>query len=144
MQFDEITSIEKLDVRETIDISVSGNNLFYANGILAHNSGAHADEGNMDTTATSDCIDPNSLVDHITKGKIPLGDLELGDKIKGKEDEWRTVLKLFPLKRKKKYKITLDDGKVIYASEDHKFPTANNGIISIKSGLTKGDVFYVS
>lgn len=94
-------------------------------------------------TDTSDCIDPNSLVDHITKGKIPLKDLRVGDKIKGKEDEWRTVLKTFPLKTKKKYKITLEDGKIIYASEDHDFPTLNKGIINIKNGLEEGDVLYV-
>ena len=35
---DEITSIEYLGEQETIDINVSGNRLFYANGLLTHNS----------------------------------------------------------------------------------------------------------
>ena len=37
--YDEIVSIEEIDEKETIDISVSGDNLFYANDILTHNSG---------------------------------------------------------------------------------------------------------
>ena len=35
---DEIVSIERLDIRDTVDIEVGGNHLFYANGILTHNS----------------------------------------------------------------------------------------------------------
>lgn len=36
---DEIIEIECIGEQDTIDISVSGNRLFYANGILTHNSG---------------------------------------------------------------------------------------------------------
>jgi hypothetical protein len=35
---DEIVDIEYIGEQETIDINVSGNRLFYANGILTHNS----------------------------------------------------------------------------------------------------------
>lgn len=35
---DEIVEIEYLGEQETIDINVTGNRLFYANGILTHNS----------------------------------------------------------------------------------------------------------
>lgn len=35
---DEIVSIEYVGEEDTIDINVSGNRLFYANGILTHNS----------------------------------------------------------------------------------------------------------
>lgn len=37
---DEIIEIEELDERDTIDIMVDGNHLFYANDILVHNSWA--------------------------------------------------------------------------------------------------------
>jgi hypothetical protein len=37
--YDEILSIEEVGIKETIDIAVSGDNLFYANDILTHNSG---------------------------------------------------------------------------------------------------------
>lgn len=45
---DEIVSIERLDIRETVDIEVSGNHLFYANEILTHNS--NTDIGLEDTS----------------------------------------------------------------------------------------------
>jgi hypothetical protein len=35
---DEITSIEDVGIKETIDISVTGDNLFYCNGLLTKNS----------------------------------------------------------------------------------------------------------
>ena len=34
----KILKVEELDERELVDIEVSGNHLFYANGILTHNS----------------------------------------------------------------------------------------------------------
>lgn len=39
LTLDEIVSIKQIGEFETIDISVSGNNLFFANDILTHNSG---------------------------------------------------------------------------------------------------------
>lgn len=38
MELDEIVSIEYIGERETVDINTAGNRLFYANGILTHNS----------------------------------------------------------------------------------------------------------
>lgn len=46
--FDEIVSIEKLDIRSTVDIEVDGDHLFYANKILTHNS--NTDLGLEDTS----------------------------------------------------------------------------------------------
>jgi hypothetical protein len=45
---DEIVSIEKLNIHDTIDIELNGNHLFYANGILTHNS--NSDVGLEDTS----------------------------------------------------------------------------------------------
>lgn len=39
MEKDKIVSIEYVGEADTVDISVSGNNLFYANDILTHNCG---------------------------------------------------------------------------------------------------------
>jgi hypothetical protein len=41
---DEISSIEYIGTEDTIDINVSGNKLFYANGILTHNSSVQEQE----------------------------------------------------------------------------------------------------
>ena len=49
MYYDEIVEIEDIDqTRDLIDIEVSGNHLFFANGILTHNS--NSDPGLEDTS----------------------------------------------------------------------------------------------
>lgn len=49
--YDEIVSIECIGETETIDISVSGNNLFFANNILTHNSGISDTDPGVDAVA---------------------------------------------------------------------------------------------
>jgi len=44
--WDEIVEIEEIGEQVLIDIEVSGDNLFYANGILTHNSAVDQDEHN--------------------------------------------------------------------------------------------------
>lgn len=41
---DEITSIEYIGIEETLDINVSGNRLFWADGLLTHNSAVDEQE----------------------------------------------------------------------------------------------------
>jgi len=62
-EYDEIVDIEEVGDIETLDISVSGDNLFCANNILTHNSGFHTENPDMTTIsesiglcATADCI----------------------------------------------------------------------------------------
>ena len=50
---DKIISIEPCGVRPTIDISVSGDNLFIANGILTHNSAVGVENPGIETTSES-------------------------------------------------------------------------------------------
>ena len=63
ISLDEIISIKKVGRDETIDISVSGDNLFFANNILTHNSGANSSDIEMTdisesfgTAATADLL----------------------------------------------------------------------------------------
>ena len=50
----KIVSISELnDPMETLDIEVSGNNLFYANGILTHNSGQSNSDVGLEDVAES-------------------------------------------------------------------------------------------
>lgn len=58
---DEIISIKKLGQKETIDINVSGDNLFFANNILTHNSGY--DNSDMDLSNVSESAGLSSTVD---------------------------------------------------------------------------------
>lgn len=50
---DEIVSIRKVAPQKTIDITVSGDNLFYANDILTHNSGMNNSDIDMTNTSES-------------------------------------------------------------------------------------------
>ena len=58
---DEIVSITKLEEDYTIDISVSGNNLFFANEILTHNSGVNSTD--VDLSNISDSVAISYTVD---------------------------------------------------------------------------------
>ena len=40
MILDEIVSIKKIGIRQTVDVEVDGDHLFFCNGILTHNSAA--------------------------------------------------------------------------------------------------------
>jgi len=51
---DEIIEIIEFKEEDTIDIEVSGNHLFFANGILTHNSAY--DTGDVDLTNTSESM----------------------------------------------------------------------------------------
>lgn len=53
VKFDEIVSIEECDEEETLDIQVSGDNLFFANDILTHNCGVNNMESDMTTVSES-------------------------------------------------------------------------------------------
>lgn len=61
ISLDEIVSIKKLDPIQTIDITVSGDNLFLANGILTHNCGINNTD--VDMTNTSESIGLPQTVD---------------------------------------------------------------------------------
>ena len=50
---DEIISINSLGKRKTIDITTNGNNLFFANDILTHNSGHSSSDFGMEDTSES-------------------------------------------------------------------------------------------
>lgn len=54
ISLDEIVSIKKIGKQKTIDITVSGDNLFFANGILTHNSGMN--NSDIELTDTSESI----------------------------------------------------------------------------------------
>lgn len=50
---DEIVEIKKVGFEETIDITVSGDSLFFANDILTHNSGATSSDVELSDTSES-------------------------------------------------------------------------------------------
>lgn len=56
-----IVKIEPVGEKETVDIEVSGNHLFYANGILTHNSAQESSD--VDLTNTSESFGLPATVD---------------------------------------------------------------------------------
>ena len=59
---DEIESIEEVDPVEMVDISLDGNNVFYANNILIHNCAINKIDG-IDNSAVSDSYSTNATAD---------------------------------------------------------------------------------
>ena len=59
---DEIESIEEVDPVEMVDISLDGNNVFYANDILIHNCAINKTDG-VDNSAVSDSYGTNATAD---------------------------------------------------------------------------------
>jgi hypothetical protein len=53
IDLDEIISIKKIGKKETVDITVSGDNLFFANDILTHNSGFSSSDVEITDTSES-------------------------------------------------------------------------------------------
>ncbi|MFW6129852.1 MAG: DnaB-like helicase C-terminal domain-containing protein [Atribacterota bacterium] len=84
----------------------------------------------------SECLDKNTIVYKKDVGETKIGDINVGDQIKG-SSSYVTVLRK-GLKKKKKYKIKTKSGKEIICSADHKFPS-DKGILSINNGLKVGD-----
>jgi replicative DNA helicase len=130
-----ITSIKSVGVKKTIDIQVSKNNLFVANGIVTHNCGFNTTSPGMENI--SECIEINQMVtlrDGTTK---KIKDVLFGDQVTA-NDEFKTVTQVHHIKNKPCYRIKLKSGKEIIVSEKHQFPT-KRGRLSIESGLKIGD-----
>jgi hypothetical protein len=102
---DEIVSIKKIGRRETIDITVSGDNLFFANDILTHNSGATTSEAEM--TDTSDSFGIAFTVD-LLLALISTDELEQMNQLLIKQLKNRYG----PLDRYKKFVVGVDRSKM--------------------------------
>ena len=64
-KFVKISEIEEIGECETIDITTSGNNLFFANGILTHNSGLNSEIGEITFANLSESIGTAATADFI-------------------------------------------------------------------------------
>jgi len=143
MKLSRIISIKEISSEPTIDIEVSGNNLFIANGILTHNSGFSNTDADM--TDTSECIYINEMVTLRNGSFKTMNDINIGDQILA-NDEFKTVMFKHHNKMKDCVRITTESGKSIIVSKQHIFPTKNSaGIISrcsVSTGLMIGDKLH--
>ncbi len=61
----KIISIEENEIEDTMDISTDGDRLFYANGILTHNSGIEIDFKSVDYTHIGESLGISSSADFL-------------------------------------------------------------------------------
>lgn len=104
-------------------------------------SGANSDESNADMTGVSECLDLKSQVLTLAEGYKEIQHIKGDDIILGNDGEeiyYVNVLKVFPIKKKKTFKIKTKSGKGLIISENHKIPT-KDGLKTIKTGLKVGD-----
>ena len=82
------------------------------------------------------CLKGDSLLEMKDGRFIQIKDIKIGDEIKGNK---KTVKVKHKIKTKKQpiYKITTDKGKILYCSNNHRFPT-NKGLLSVSNGLKEG------
>ena len=130
----KIKGIKRVGQKKTIDIQVSKNNLFFANGILTHNCGFNTSSPGMENI--SECIEVNQIITLRDGTKKKIGDAEFGDQI-ATHDGYKTVTQVHHKNVKSCYKIKLKSGKEIVVSSKHKFPTSD-GRLSVEDGLRIG------
>jgi replicative DNA helicase len=92
------------------------------------------------TTRGGYCLSLDTIV-FVNNKKLRIADVKIGDRIDtfGGQNIVKTV---FPVTKKKAYKITLKNGQTVVCSKDHMFPTPS-GEKSLKTGLKLGDCLLV-
>lgn len=92
------------------------------------------------TTRSGHCLAIDTKV-FVNNQKTNISDVKVGDRIDTFGGQ-NIVKQIFPISKKKAYKITLANGKFIICSKQHLFPT-KNGEKSIKKGLKVGEYLQV-
>lgn len=90
------------------------------------------------------CIETSEKVT-TPSGDIEIGDVTVGDKVLGTNNEWRIVQSVTEPEKQEVYKITLESGKTIMVSERHIFPKYVDGKLvddNIQTSLKVGDLLY--
>lgn len=93
------------------------------------------------TTRSGYCLDLETKVT-THSGVKSISDIVVGDEVLSNTG-WNTVKTVFPIKKKKMYRITTESGKEIVCSADHLFPT-EHGEKNIKSGLCLQDKLFIN
>lgn len=92
------------------------------------------------TTRSGYCLALDTKV-FANNQRMDISEVKIGDKIDTLGGQ-NTIKHVFPITKKKAYKITLANGKTIICSKEHLFPT-KNGEKSIKNGLNVGEYLQV-
>jgi len=88
------------------------------------------------------CLDVKSKIITKDRGEITLDQVKVGDELKRGNNMWIKVVQIFPIEKKKCYKIKTKSGKELICSSKHNFPTSD-GLRNIEyTGLKIGDKLY--
>ena len=87
------------------------------------------------------CIEVNSIVTLKSNGDCKIGSVNIGDEILT-NNGYRKITEVFPITKQRTYKIKLKSGKEIICSAKHEFPTTENKLKSINSGLCVENNLY--
>ena len=90
-------------------------------------------------TQLNRCLALDTKVLTEDKKQCNLNELKVGDKIYADNANVVEVRHIYPIEKNKCYKIRLKSGKEIVCSSRHIFPTANQQMKSIDTGLKIGD-----
>jgi replicative DNA helicase len=93
---------------------------------------------------TNRCLDFNTSVVILKNKKeqtISIKDIKIGDFVKSQNHQFNKVKQVYDIEENECYEIILKSGKKIICSNKHLFPT-ENGMMSIKNGLKKGDSLF--
>ena len=96
----------------------------------------------VSATQLSRCLATDTLVIMSDDTIKKIVDLKIGDEIKGETSNVQ-VRYVYPVEKKKCYKIKTKSGKQIICSKEHVFPT-NLGYKSIEDGLTVGNRLFTA
>ena len=119
---DEIVSIKKVGEKETIDINVSGDNLFFANDILTHNSGSSTTDASLEDVSDSYGI---AFTADMLIALVSTEELEQMNQILVKQLKNRYA----PLDRYRKFVVGIDRSKMRLYNTDQ---SAQEDLIDVK------------
>jgi archaellum biogenesis ATPase FlaH len=92
-------------------------------------------------TQANRCLDVNTEVEELFKGKTKIQSLRENDFILSKDGKYNRVIKIYPKIKQQTYKIKTKFGREIICSANHEWP-CKTGIKSIETGLNVGDKLF--
>jgi archaellum biogenesis ATPase FlaH len=135
--------IDYIDIMGTT-MSISHDNLFVKDKYVTEEVRSLGFDFNCIMISASQlgrCLSENSLITLASGEKVQLKDIKVGDILAGSELPVEVVAKT-EREKKKLYKITLQNGKHILVTAEHRFPVSGGGTKSIASGLAVGDSLF--
>ena len=137
----ELEEVEVSFIREdrkevqTYIIEVKNFNTFFANGILTHNKDGTTEYG-YSMCGRQSCFLPDQLINMADGASKKIGDIEIGDMVKGWDEATDTVKKSVVNEIQIKshydvYELHLENGKVLKPTGNHPFLTKDKGWTTI-------------